>query len=228
MTRLTSLNSSTVQGAVYDKLKKNIITLTMLPGTVISTQDIADEMNVSRTPVREAFLKLQSEDLVETIPQKLTIVSRINLNLVEQERFLRESLEAAAIPLFLRRCKPEVIAALQENIRMQKRCWTQKDAARFIEYDNAFHGMIFETAKQQLSWRVITHHNGHYNRIRTLTARDDEIIKASILQHEYMIELMEKGAEQALCEEFKIHVRKLHREKKDLVRQYGDYFTEEI
>lgn len=228
MTRLTSLNSSTVQGAVYDKLKKNIITLTMLPGTVISTQDIADEMNVSRTPVREAFLKLQSEDLVETIPQKLTIVSRINLNLVEQERFLRESLEAAAIPLFLRRCTPEVIAALQENIRMQKRCWMQKDAARFIEYDNAFHGMIFETAEQQLSWRVITHHNGHYNRIRTLTARDDEIIKASILQHEYMIELMEKGEEQALCEEFKIHVRKLHREKEDLVRQYGDYFTEEI
>ena len=42
------------------------------------------------------------------------------------------------------------------------------------------------------------------------------------------IELMEKDAEQALCEEFKIHVRKLHREKEDLVRQYGDYFTEEI
>jgi len=39
---------------------------------------------------------------------------------------------------------------------------------------------------------------------------------------------MKKGAEHELCEEFKIHVRKLHREKEDLVRQYGDYFTEEI
>ena len=103
MARLTSLNN-TIQGAVYDKLKKSIITLKLLPGTVISTQEIADEMNVSRTPVREAFLQLQREDLVETVPQKLTIDSRINLNLVEQERLLRESLEVAAIPLFLKNC----------------------------------------------------------------------------------------------------------------------------
>ena len=83
MARLTSVNN-TIQGAVYERLKKDIITLKLIPGTVISTQDIAEEMQVSRTPVREAFLKLQSEDLVETVPQKLTIVSRINLKLAEQ------------------------------------------------------------------------------------------------------------------------------------------------
>lgn len=224
MARLTSVNN-TIQGAVYERLKKDIITLKLIPGTVISTQDIAEEMQVSRTPVREAFLKLQSEDLVETVPQKLTIVSRINLKLVEQERFLRESLEVAAIPLFLKNCTPEVIAELQENIRMQKRCLMQKDAMRLIEYDNAFHAIILRTAGQQLSQRVITHHNGHYNRIRMLTARDEGINNSSILQHEYMIELMNQGQETQLCDEFKIHVRKLHREKEALIRQYSEYFT---
>jgi len=225
MARLTSLNN-TIQGAVYDKLKKSIITLKLLPGTVISTQEIADEMNVSRTPVREAFLQLQREDLVETVPQKLTIVSRINLNLVEQERLLRESLEVAAIPLFLKNCTPEIMAKLQDNLKMQRRMMLQKDAARFIEYDNAFHGIILSAAGQDLFWRVITLHSGHYNRIRTLTVRDEGISLAAFQQHEHMIQLMERGEEEALCQEVQCHVRKLHREKEDLIRQYSSYFAQ--
>ena len=224
MARLTSINN-TIQGAVYDKLKNQIVTLQLLPGTVISTQEIAEAMNVSRTPVREAFLQLQREDLVETVPQKLTIVSRINLDLVEQERFLRESLEVAALPLFMENCTPEVVGALSENLKMQRRTMLQKDAARFTEWDNDFHSIIFSAAGQQLSWRVITLHSGHYNRIRTLTARDEDVMASAFSQHEYMLQLIKNGEEEALCREFQHHVRKLHREKEDLLHQYGSYFT---
>ena len=111
MTRVTN-TSNTVNGAVYEELKRSIITLRLAPGTEMSTLEIATKLNVSRTPVREAFLRLQNEDLVEMVPQKQTIVSRINLDRVEQERFLRESLEAAAIPLVLSRYTPDMVAKL--------------------------------------------------------------------------------------------------------------------
>lgn len=120
MTRVTN-TSNTVNGAVYEELKRSIITLRLAPGTEMSTQEIAIKLNVSRTPVREAFLRLQNEDLVEMVPQKQTIVSRINLDRVEHERFLRESLEAAAIPLVLSRYTPDMVAKLKENIVEQKR-----------------------------------------------------------------------------------------------------------
>lgn len=225
MARLTGINN-TVLGAVYSELKKSIITLTLAPGTVISTQEIATKLNVSRTPVREAFLRLQSEDLVETIPQKETIVSRIDLSRVEQERFLRETLEVAAIPYFLNRCTQETFDKLRKNVKMQRILCRDRDYASFIEKDNEFHQLIFETADQQLSWNVIINNNGHYNRIRTLTVQNDATLEGSVAQHEQMIEMMEKGLETELCEEFKSHVRKLNEEKAELIRLHADYFSD--
>ena len=68
-------NKNTVQNAVYQELKKGIMTLHLVPGTEMSTQEIATKLQVSRTPVREAFIQLQKEGLVEAIPQKGTKVS---------------------------------------------------------------------------------------------------------------------------------------------------------
>ncbi len=223
--RLTNINN-TVLGAVYDELKRSIITLRLVPGTVISTQEIAKKLNVSRTPVREAFLRLQSEDLVEIIPQKETIVSRIDLRRVEQERFLRETLEVAAIPGFLNHCTPEVIERLRMNMKLQEESCRSKAYVLFIEQDNDFHRQIFEVADQHLSWNVIINNNGHYNRIRTLTVQDEQTLEASMRQHERMIEMMEQRKETELCEELIKHVRKLNVEKDALLQLYPEYFVD--
>ena len=225
MARLTSINN-TILGAVYDELKKNIISLHLAPGTVISTQEMATKLNVSRTPVREAFLRLQSEDLVETIPQKETIVSRINLKRVEQERFLREALEIAAIPYFLEHCSGEVLEKLRKNVKRQREFCFRKDYVGFVAQDNEFHRLIFEVADQQLSWNVIMNNNGHYNRIRTLTVQNEETLESSVCQHEYMIEMMQLRQADKLCDEFKNHVRKINEEKKDLIRKHKDFFSD--
>lgn len=57
-----------VQGAVYRTLKEGIMTLRLAPGTVMSTKEMAERLHVSRTPVREAFIRLQGEELVDIIP----------------------------------------------------------------------------------------------------------------------------------------------------------------
>ena len=224
MTRVTN-TSNTVNGAVYEELKRSIITLRLAPGTEMSTQEIATKLNVSRTPVREAFLRLQNEDLVEMVPQKQTIVSRINLDRVEQERFLRESLEAAAIPLVLSRYTPDVVAKLKENIVEQKRARDAHDYALFIDHDNRFHKILFAAAGQALSWRVIISNNGHYNRLRTLSVQNDETITSAICQHERMVEQIKQQQADQLCAEFRDHVRKINREKQEFLKLYPDYFS---
>lgn len=226
MVRLRN-TSSTVNGAVYEELKRGIMTLRLAPGTVMSTQEMATRLNVSRTPVREAFLRLQSEGLVETVPQRLTIVSRIDLQRVEQERFLRGALESAAISAFLKRCTPEVLEQLQRSIGLQREALADGDDVRFIECDNQFHGLVFEAAGQQLSWNVILDNNGHYNRIRVLVARSAPVIEANVRQHERMLSLIAQGEEEQLHREFISHVGKLNAEKEELVRRYPDYFLKE-
>ena len=62
------ISKKTAQDAVYTVLKEGIMTLSLPPGTAMSTQEMATRLNVSRTPVREAFIRLQEEGLVVVFP----------------------------------------------------------------------------------------------------------------------------------------------------------------
>ena len=92
-----SPRKKTTQNFVYEALRKSILTLNLLPGTAISENEISQRFEVSRTPVREAFIQLAKESLLKIIPQKETLVSYIDLQRVEQEHFLRRSLETSVL-----------------------------------------------------------------------------------------------------------------------------------
>lgn len=217
-------NENTVQGVVYNTLKDGIMTLQLEPGTTMSTQEMATRLQVSRTPVREAFIRLQREGLVYMIPQRETMVSHINLKRVEEERFIRESLELAVIKPFLQNCFPEHFAKLRSNISEQEKCYKEKRYADFVHNDNLFHQLLFEVAGQSLAWITITNVNGHYNRIRTLTVRNKETIVGTIHQHSQIVDMMERGDIDSVYREMSDHVQKINCEKTDLIQQYPDYF----
>lgn len=102
MQRQYTVQVSSVQEMVYRTLRDKIVSMELKPGTIISTQEIADSMSVSRTPVREAFIRLQREELLDVAPQRSTMVSKINMDRVYQERFIREALEIEAMQKFVR------------------------------------------------------------------------------------------------------------------------------
>ena len=77
---------------VYSKLKE-IVSLESPPGTALSEKEVSLSFEVSRTPVRESFVRLAQEDLVVVLPQRGTRVSLIDSELVEEARFMREQLE---------------------------------------------------------------------------------------------------------------------------------------
>ncbi|MDO5405819.1 MAG: GntR family transcriptional regulator [Eubacteriales bacterium] len=223
---------NTVQGAVYYILREGIMTLRLSPGTVMSTQEMANRMKVSRTPVREAFIRLQREGLVDIVPQKETMVSRINLKRVEEERFIRESLELAVVEHFVKKITSQDVWRLKANIEKQKMFCEQKKYAEFVGCDNQFHEILFEAAGQRLSWETIMSVNGHYNRIRVLTVQTEKTMRGTIEQHEKIVALIEKGLiDQGLIEQIKVemtdHVKKLLYEKEELLQQYPGYFEEE-
>lgn len=167
------IERKSIQTLVYEELKRNIMSMKLEPGQTMSTQEIATKLNVSRTPVREAFLRLQSEGLVEMIPQRETMVSKISLKRVEQEKFIRECLEMGVIRKFMDKSGCEVEENMAELIQLQKKCGEEKDFVGFLEADDQFHKVLFDVTGQEMAWETIASRNGHYNRLRILYVQRD-------------------------------------------------------
>ena len=96
---------------VYSNLKGKIMNGEIAPGTKLSEQEISEKLGISRTPVREAFLQLAQEYLVGIYPQRGTIVTKIDLQLVEEGRFVREHIEKAIV---VEACKKVNSASTEE------------------------------------------------------------------------------------------------------------------
>lgn len=219
--------ASTMLDAAYNELKQAIMTLHYPPGTAMSAQEIATKLNISRTPVREAFLRLQREGLVEMIPQRETMVSRINLKRVEEERFIRESLEAAVVNPFLQHCKPFHLQKLSDMIDEQWAAVNEKRFVDFVDFDNKWHRFIFDVAERPLAWETMMSVNGHYNRIRVLTSHNEATSISAIQQHKKILALLQERRADDVRTEILDHVSKLNLEKIELIRVYPDYFTTE-
>ena len=220
------MDKTSIQAFVYATLKSSILCLKLKPGAVVSTQEIATKLSVSRTPVREAFIRLQRDGLVNIFPQKETVVSRINLRRIEQERFIRESLECANIDTILRRGGPYDLSALYKNIQEQKRVLAEEylDGYKFFTIDNEFHRMLFALGGQELSAQVVADTNTHYTRVRLVTLGNAEIARASILEHEMILSEIESNLGELARGHMRHHLHRLEHELKAFVEKYPDYF----
>lgn len=89
----------TVREYAYRVLYQNIMTMHLIPGTAMSEQELSNVLGVSRTPVREAFIRLSQKGLLDILPQRGTFVSKINTDQLSEFRFLRVTLENAIVKL---------------------------------------------------------------------------------------------------------------------------------
>ncbi|MDR2536576.1 MAG: GntR family transcriptional regulator [Treponema sp.] len=214
-----------VQNAVYLSLRKNIMNLSLAPGTAISEKEMSLRYQVSRTPVRETFIHLAKEGLVEVIPQKETLVSLIDFVRVEQEWFFRTNLEMAVIEPFMGKSSKNHLSTLEEVIAMQQTAFEQNACVDFLNYDDDFHRAFFEVAGQELSWEVMESMGGHYHRVRLLTLQIRDIAKDIIKQHKELLIALRKQDLNNTLAILSLHLHKLTNEEKILRNEFPTYFV---
>lgn len=149
-------------------IKKNIINLELAPGSKVSEQDLASEMGLSRTPVREALLELSKCKVVDVYPQKGSVVSLIDYQLVEEARFMRYVLECAVVQLVCGMAAPEQIIRLEENIRLQQFYHDRADMEKLMELDNDFHRLLFDIAQKSQVYDLTQNLSIHFDRVRNM------------------------------------------------------------
>ncbi|RVH13490.1 GntR family transcriptional regulator, partial [Sinorhizobium meliloti] len=123
---------------VYRILREQIIQAELVPGARISEAEIARSLSISRQPVREAFIKLAEEGLVQVLPQRGTYVTRISTASVMDVRFVREAIEADIVRQVAGEHKAAIVAELREQIARQKQV-PHDDRAAFLRLDELFH-----------------------------------------------------------------------------------------
>ena len=104
----------------YRVIKEAIMSLELKPGQAISEIELADMLNISRTPIREVMAKLKEEYLVEVLPQVGTYVSKIKSQLIEEAAFMRFTLEKEVLKLSCESFPEDKILELKRNIALQE------------------------------------------------------------------------------------------------------------
>uniref|UniRef100_UPI003FF06BE8 GntR family transcriptional regulator n=1 Tax=Candidatus Limivicinus sp. TaxID=3030905 RepID=UPI003FF06BE8 len=225
MQRQYTVQVSSVQEMVYRTLRDKIICMELKPGTIISTQEIADCMSVSRTPVREAFIRLQREDLLDVTPQRSTVVSKINMSRVYQERFIREALEIEVIQKFIDVAKPNIIECMRSNIEKQYTAIAERRYIDFLELDNDFHQAAFVETNEELGRSIVQQMNGHYDRIRLISAWEGQIVSTAMQEHEKYVEYIERGDVSKARKLLRMHLQALREQEELLVTNWSEYFN---
>ena len=145
--QLLLYNHNMERGNVFDELRKEILDLTLKPGTELNLNQLSTIFGVSRSPVRDAVKELAGEHLIDIYPQRGTYVSRINLRMADDERFIRLNLELGSIPDFIENVNDDLISEMEDLIEKQEKAFALRDTSLLLKLDDQFHSIIFRGAE---------------------------------------------------------------------------------
>jgi DNA-binding GntR family transcriptional regulator len=190
---LSRRRTTTARKAAYDALRRAIVAGELAPGTRLSENELADALGVSRTPVREALLRLREDQLVEVAPQHGTFVTPISTDAVRDAQFLREAVECAAIRLAATRTTPADVAALRALLREQEIARDAGDVDGFDRLDLALHRALCDLSGRPIAWAVGQRANGHLDRVRRLSLPEPNYVAEMVEEHRAVVDAVEIG-----------------------------------
>lgn len=209
----TSANAPAADRA-YAFTKELVLTGELPGGHLFSEGEIAERLGVSRTPVREAFLRLQAEDLLTLIPRRGAVVVPVPPGEAEDVLDAREAVETAAVRRLLRR--PDLVPAAAADLRAvlatQRGHADAGDLAAFAAADEAFHRTLVDAGRNALTARFYATLADRQRRmsIRALgpvPARLDVVLR----EHGELIEIVERGDAEGFATALRAHLDGTHR-----------------
>lgn len=206
-------------------LEYNIIHMKLLPGEQLQEKILAEQLDVSRTPIREAILELKRRNIINVYPQHGTYVSYLDIKYSDDIRYLRYVFEGALVERACEIRDQATINRMYENVQLQK-LYIRRDRDRFLQLDDEYHEAIYDMCNCGMVYGIVRENSLHFDRLRMISYDLDSACEL-IDEHAAIIESIENGEKQrarALCE------RHLTRAISDLDRireKYPQYFRPE-
>jgi DNA-binding GntR family transcriptional regulator len=201
--------TATASSRIYSDLRAELVSLQRRPGEAISEAEIALTYGVSRTPVREAILKLSDEGLVEIFPQSGIFVSRIPIAALPEAIIIRKALEETTARLAAERATSSQILTLHSILERQREADVAGDRDGFHQADETFHGTIAEVARYPGIWTLIQQVKVHVDRYRRLTLPQIGRMAQVIAEHGVILAAIERHDPEAARRAMEAHLERL-------------------
>jgi len=217
-------NNEPVNQQIYRMLRKDIVECTIPPGKLLSEKEIALRFNVSRQPVREAFIKLAEAGLVQILPQRGTFVMKISEQRVSDARFIRQALECAIARRAAEMVTEEQLLTLEHNLHSQELAAQNDRVNEFLSLDDNFHQLLTQVANCSLAWETIESIKATMDRVRFLSLSQVSP-PASLIQQHYLIFNALKARDPNAAEKAtREHLQEIIYSITPIARQNSDWF----
>ncbi|MEK1853823.1 MAG: GntR family transcriptional regulator [Phyllobacterium sp.] len=182
---------------IHEILRDRILSVELVPGTILSRASLQMEFGVSQTPVRDALMRLEEEALVEVYPQYATVVARIDIDHARQAQFLRLSIELEAVRRLTTACPAQIAAELGELLARQQQVASPQTYDLFDALDKDFHRKIYERANILNLWTTVRRQSVHLDRLRRLNLPMPGKMQTVLEDHQQIISAIQSGRPEA-------------------------------
>lgn len=208
-------------------LRLAIVSMKIAPGEMLSEQDLAQRFGVSRSPVREALIKLSEAGLVRVLPQRGTQVVKISRAAVEDARFIRVAVECAVVREAAQKATPVMLAELNASLTRQRRAQRATSSDDFMALDEEFHRLLAETAGRPAAWRMIEDVKPQMDRVRYLDVKQATPRHLIVAQHAMIVDAIKASDPVAAEKAMNQHLSEILRSLPELAAQHPDLFEPE-
>ncbi|XCP85748.1 GntR family transcriptional regulator [Roseburia hominis] len=195
-----------LRDVVFNTLRQAILRGELKPGERLMEIQLANKLGVSRTPIREAIRKLELEGLVLMIPRRGAEVAEITEKNLMDVLEVRKALEELAAELACERISKEQIGELKVAAKEFEETLKSEDITRIAEADVRFHDIIFYATDNQRLITLLNNLREQMYRFRIEYLKHKEYYGQLIMEHEKIIELIEKKEKEQVCEVMGKHI----------------------
>ncbi len=221
--RIPQLRGQTAADLIYAALRSDIIAMRIAPGQPVNEKQLALAHGVSRTPVREALLRLAGDQLVQIFPQSGTFVARIPVAALPEAILVRTALEDLTVRRATGRIDAEQIATLRTLVDQQRKLEKSRDHDGFHAADDAFHSLIAEIANHPGIWQLVEQVKVQVDRFRRLTLPVPGRMGRVVVEHASVVDAIASGDVDAASAAMTKHLEGLSSSIRD-VRDFNAEF----
>ena len=214
---------------IHAAIRAAILDVALKPGAPIVEADVAERFGVSRTPVREALLRLADEGLVDIRPQRGTAVARLSLDRIEEALFVRRAVECAVIArVFARGEASAVGAALTPIVDAQAAAIARRDIAAALDADTRFHHALVVACGHRGVWRVVEEARDLHHRMRAIAVPELGSAAQAIRDHRAIAKALRDGDQARALDAMNAHLARNFALARTIARKHPDYFEGEL
>lgn len=193
---------------VFETLRDAIISQVLTPGQRLMEIQLAEEMGVSRTPVREAIRKLELEGFIVMIPRKGAYVAEISLQDIREVFELRGALEVLAVSLASQRITEEELEELNSCVLKEAEQTKANNLKSIIEIDAQFHSVLYKAARNKRLLQIINNLQEQLHRFRSASLASPGRDKIALEEHKQIIAALSKRDEEEVKKLAQRHIKK--------------------